>query len=371
MFHLARQMEKRGWLEAIFTTYPRFKLRDEVGIPPEKVHCNWIVDTAMIAGGRFGLPLDRIAMLDQFRVWQHDQWLKPRAVSCEAFVALSGTGGVSGPIAQKAGARWFCDRGSTHHRWQIRTLKEEFARWGLEMPPAWGSRTERECEEYEGADFIVVPSHFVRRTFIEEGVAPDKVAVVPYGANLSRFRPAASPSVDEFVILFVGHFSIRKGALYLLDAFMRFRHPRKRLKIIGDVQRELKPLLSKYDLAKVDFLGAVSNADLAMHYSSANLFALPSIEEGLAMVMGEALACGTPVVATVNAGAEDLFCDAREGFIVPPRDVGALVERFELLAGDPDLCDEMGHAALARVSSLGGWDTYGATYAALLDDVLV
>lgn len=367
MFHLARQLEQRGWLDAVFTTYPRFKLRDEKGVPAGKIHCDWPVETAMIGASRFGIPVDRLIALDRLKIWQHDLWLASRIGRYDAFIALSGTGGKAGPIIQARGGRWLCDRGSTHHRWQIRTIGEEFARWGLAMPTAWSARTERECEEYAGADRVVVPSDFVKNTFVEEGVSAEKVEIVPYGANLARFRPAGAPSPDDFTILFVGQFGLRKGAPYLLDAFARFRHPRKRLKIIGAVQPEMRELLPKFDLSHVEFLGTVPNAELAGHYSRAQIFALPSIEEGLAMVLGESLACGTPVIATENTGASNLFTNGSEGFIIPARDVEALLQRFERFASEPSLRPTMSAAALHRVASIGGWDTYGASYAALLD----
>jgi glycosyltransferase involved in cell wall biosynthesis len=367
MFHLARQMEMRGWLDAIYTTYPRFKMRNEVGVPQHKIHCDWLIETTSIAAARTGFPVDRMAALDRFKIWQHDRWLAHRVEPCDVFIALSGTGGVAGRIAQSQGGKWVCDRGSTHHRWQCKTVAEEFACWGLHMPIAWGSRTERECEEYAGANRIVVPSHFVRQTFIDEGVPAHKVSVVPYGANIARFRPEGTPREDDFIVLFVGQFGLRKGAPYLLEAFARFRHPRKHLKVVGAIQPEMRKLLPKFDLSNVEFVGTVPNIELAYHYSTAQVFVLPSIEEGLAMVMGEALACGTPVVATDNTGAADLFTHGTEGLILPPRNVDALTQSFERIADEPDLRASMSAAALARVTSLEGWNTYGKNYAKVLD----
>jgi glycosyltransferase involved in cell wall biosynthesis len=100
--------------------------------------------------------------------------------------------------------------------------------------------------------------------------------------------------------------------------------------------------------------------------SRSHVLALPSVEEGLALVLGQAMACGCPVVATAATGAEDLFTDGIEGFIIPPRDPIALADRLQQLAGDPDLRARMSAAALARVKHLGGWDRYGDQWDSLL-----
>jgi glycosyltransferase involved in cell wall biosynthesis len=78
------------------------------------------------------------------------------------------------------------------------------------------------------------------------------------------------------------------------------------------------------------------------------------------------MACGCPVIGTTATGAEDLFTDGREGFIVPERDVAALAERLQQLADDPALRARMSAAALQRVVSLGGWDSYGDQWDRLL-----
>jgi glycosyltransferase involved in cell wall biosynthesis len=103
--------------------------------------------------------------------------------------------------------------------------------------------------------------------------------------------------------------------------------------------------------------------------SRSHVLVLPSVEEGLALVQGEAMACGCPVIATTATGCEDLFSDGVEGFIVPDRDTAALADRMQQLADDPALRESMSAAALERVKSLGGWDTFGARWDALLHNL--
>ena len=89
--------------------------------------------------------------------------------------------------------------------------------------------------------------------------------------------------------------------------------------------------------------------------SRSHVMVLPSVEEGLALVQAQAMACGCPVIGTYNTGAEDLFSDGQEGYIVPIRDAGALVKRLQHLADHPEQRAEMRHRALAKIRSLGGW----------------
>ena len=88
--------------------------------------------------------------------------------------------------------------------------------------------------------------------------------------------------------------------------------------------------------------------------------------EGLAMVQGEALACGCPVIASTNTGGKDLFTDGKEGFIVPIRSADAIAEKLQLLADNPDLRQTMSDAAIKRVQDIGGWDNYGNEFAKLI-----
>jgi glycosyltransferase involved in cell wall biosynthesis len=361
-FHLARQLERHGVLEAVFTGYPRFKLRDEAGIPPRKIHCFPWLYAPYMARGRFGITHKGLV-----REWEWlaretlDRYAASRLRPVDALIALSGQGVRSGRKVQRRGGKYVCDRGSSHISWQDRILREEFRRWGMDFPGIDPRVIATENEEYATAEVITVPSAFVVETFLEMGVPAEKLAKVPYGARLDRFSPGPDTErkTGAFRVLFVGQVSLRKGFLYLLEAFQKFSHPRKELLVVGSVTPEMELLLRDRKLDGITFCGNVPNTELADLYRSASVFVLPSIEEGLSMVMGEALACGCPVIASTNTGASDIFSDGVEGFIVPIRAPEVIVDRLERLAQDPGLGEKMGNAGVARVKSLGGWDTYG------------
>ena len=198
------------------------------------------------------------------------------------------------------------------------------------------------------------------------GIPPEKVHVIPYGVRLDRFTRTQPPPRDSFEALFAGQVSVRKGIPYLLQAFARLKHPKKHLTVVGAIQDDIRNLLATLPTENVVFTGSLPQAQLAEKMSASHLLVLPSVEEGLALVQGQAMACGCPVLATTATGAEDLFTDGREGYIVPDRNVDALSERMQQIADDPALQQRLSEAALLRVKSLGGWDQYGETWDRLL-----
>jgi len=284
-------------------------------------------------------------------------------------MALSASGLATGRAVRQRGGRYVCDRGSTHLRWQMRLLAEEYDRAGIRFAPVHPRLIEREEAEYAEADAITVPSQFAARSFIDSGVDRAKINVVPYGVDLEQFRPTV-PRDPGFRVLFVGQLTVRKGIGYLLKAFRQAALPGTRLVFVGSPTGEARTLLGNDPLTDVEFTGPLGRDQVAAQMSRASVMVLPSIEEGLAMVQAQALACGCPVIATVNAGAEDLFEDGREGFIVPARDSGAIARALTLLYRDRDLLHAMSEAARRRMEQIGGWERYGSEIMALFERLL-
>jgi glycosyltransferase involved in cell wall biosynthesis len=131
----------------------------------------------------------------------------------------------------------------------------------------------------------------------------------------------------------------------------------------------MRALLPQLPRDEVEVVGPVPNQELAAHYSQADVMVLPSIEEGLSLVLAEAMACGCHVIATVNTGAEDLFEHHQGGFIIPARSCEAIVEALETLAQDRSFAGRMRLAARRRIEALGGYDHYGDLWASLLAEL--
>jgi starch synthase len=372
-FELAHQLHRRGYLRRIYSTWPWARLRRE-GIPRELVGTFPVLHTAEYLLGRSRAASPAVlARLASWNTRSFDRWTHHHLPLCDAFIAISGAGLLTGQRVQQRGGKFLCDRGSTHQRFQEAIVLEEHRRWGLPDPFPKPHIAQREEQIYALADAITVPSTVAKRSFVAMGVPEQKVHILPYGVRLERFRPAvdpiAAPPADSFQVLFAGNVSLRKGVPYLLEAFARLRHPRKHLTFVGSVQPEIRSLLARLPNDHVTFTGPVPQALLAQRMSASHVLVLPSIEEGLALVQAQAMACGCPVLATPATGCEDLFTDAIEGFIVPERDPSALAARLQQLADDPALRQAMSQRALARVRHLGGWDHYGTLWERLLHQV--
>lgn len=370
-FELAHQLHRRHHLRRIYSTWPWARLRRE-GLPRSLVRTFPPVHTLDTLLRR--TPLYSPALEGRFNQWvsdSFDQWLYDNIEPCDALIAISGAGLTTGPLVQSRGGIFICDRGSTHQRFQNQVMAAEYKLWGLPYRTPPNHVLRREEAIYALADAITVPSHVALRSFLDMGVPAEKLHVIPYGVRLDKFTPAEPPPPalaisDSFEVLFAGQISLRKGIPYLLQAFARLRHPRPHLTLVGAVQNDLRPMLDVLPTTNVSFTGSISQPELARLMSRSHVLALPSIEEGLALVQGQAMACGCPVVATAATGAEDLFTDGIEGFIIPPRDPNTLADRLQLLADDPAHRELMSAAALARVKSFGGWDRYGDQWDSLL-----
>jgi glycosyltransferase involved in cell wall biosynthesis len=232
---------------------------------------------------------------------------------------------------------------------------EECKRFGInprERSTALPAMLIRRIEkEYELCDRIIVPSNLAYRSFAEFGLA-DKVSIVPTGVDAEFFTPAeASRSEDKFRVCFVGRVELAKGAGYLLQAWKRLALPNAELVMVGSVKPEMNSLMREYADSTVRTTGIVSPAVLATIYQESDLFAFPSVNEGLAQVLLEAMASGLPIVASDYSGGDDLITDGKEGFIVPARNIDRLADAILWCYQHRDETRAMGRAARAKIES--------------------
>lgn len=364
-FDLARQLHRRGMLEAIYTGYPRFKLKQEQ-LPLSMIRSLPFVSLAFHGFGRLSKSVSWSRALNYYASHLQDACVRSALPPCDVFVGLSGTGLLTGRKVQQQGGTYICDRGSAHIRFQDEILAEEFARHGQPYVRVNRHMVAKEELEYAAADYITVPSTFALRSFVRMGIPEEKLRLVPYGVDLSRFTPMGEPDPQYFDVLFVGGASLQKGIPYLLESFEKLRHPGKRLTLAGQILPDVQDLIAQYAARlPITCLGHVPQTQLKEVMSRSHAFVLPSIQDGFGMVMAQAMACGCPVIASEHTGAFDLYDDGVEGFIVPIRDSAALADRLQCLADDPARQKQMGRWSLERVRSLGGWDHYGDTMIAV------
>lgn len=365
-FHLARQFEQRGFLKNVFTAYPKFKLQGEDGVPRAKIRTFPWIHSSYMAAERLGwTPRSLAFQWESLAIRTLDRFAASRLGDLDGIVALAGCGLRSGEVVKRRGGFYVCDRGSVHIRTQEDLLREEHARWGVAFTPLPPDAVLREEAEYESADSILVPSRFARQTYLDRGISPEKVCLLPYGIHLGRFQPdrTSSPAENNFTVLFIGSVCLRKGFLHLLKAFASLKVPNKRLIAIGIVDPPLRSLMSRFSMAGVELISHVPNEELPRYYQTASVFVLPSIEDGFGLTVHEALACGCPVIVSSNTGGSESIQEGVSGLVVPPGDSRALKDALERVAGGGLL----GLAAGGQMPPIPTWESYGDGVVAVLD----
>jgi glycosyltransferase involved in cell wall biosynthesis len=237
--------------------------------------------------------------------------------------------------------------------------RPDFAPRRVQSDPALTELCRREAL---AAGHCLAPSDYVRDTLQAVGVPRERISVLPYGVDVERFRPRGGPRPPGPVrLLFVGQLSQRKGLAYLLEAVASLPPGLVQTTLIGPLVAP-KAALDRF-AGHFRHLPVVPHHEIHRHFAEADLFAYPSLHEGSALAIYEALASGLPVVATPNAGS--VVRDGCEGFLVPVANALPLAERIRALAEDETLRRRMSAAARERALEFT-WMNYQQRLAAIL-----
>jgi glycosyltransferase involved in cell wall biosynthesis len=258
----------------------------------------------------------------------------------------SGFGLGSVTEGKKSGLVALCDHSIVHPLSLSELLDSPFAR--LSRP--WKTV----LRDLEQADHMLVNSHFVKSTFVDHGWEPQCVDVIYWGVDdafLARV-PERAPKSDEGAtlrLLFAGSFERRKGVDVLVAALSQLNDVPWRLEIAGALTPDSRELNRRFlNDPRVTLIGTVSRERLAQAMASAHVFVFPTLAEGSARVVFEALACGLYVVTTPNAGS--IVEDGVHGALVPPHAPEPVAEAIRKAAADRGALRAIGrrNAALVR-----------------------
>ena len=241
-------------------------------------------------------------------------------------------------------ATWHRNKGHSK-RFETKSERELRGRAGWRarldrLPPS----RQRILLEYDLADLILVQSTFAAETFLQAGVAPEKVVIVARGADVEKFTPAERPP-EKFIALFAGALIRRKGVHHILQAWHALALKDAELWLVGAVHPEIEPALRQWASPSVRVLG-FSN-DLPALFRQASVFVFPSECEGWAKVTFEAAAAGLPMIGTRESG--DSVIDNVTGWLVPANDPEALAARLAHASAHRDQLAAMGAASRQRV----------------------
>ncbi|MFN6572154.1 glycosyltransferase family 4 protein [Dendronalium sp. ChiSLP03b] len=240
--------------------------------------------------------------------------------------------------AKSCGIRCILDQTLADYSLVHKLLLEEEEHWqGWSLTPFTVSDADlelmqREHREQDLANRIICGSNFVKDSLLARGVDSHKISVVPLGRlkdeKSMRHQPLTQTPQergDELRILFVGSVGLRKGIPYLLEALRQIKGKIPfTCKVAGSLEIKPERIAEYSDVC--DFMGRIPRSKVKDLYTWADVFVLPSICEGSAMVTYEALSAGVPIITTYNSGS--IIRDEIDGFIIPMRNIELIVEKL-------------------------------------------
>jgi alpha-maltose-1-phosphate synthase len=287
-----------------------------------------------------------------------------RAMNLDAVYAYEGGAQQTFREARDLGITTIYELPSSYWHWARKLLREEAERkpeFAALLPSLKDSpgHLAWKDEELRLADYVFVPSQHVRHT-LAGVVADDKIRVVNYGAPpVRRQKQVTCDSSRPLKVLFVGLLAQHKGIAYLIEAIDRLGS-QVELTLVGrrfQAHSRVDEACSRWR-----WFESLPHARVLDLMQEADVLVLPSLTEGCALVVLEALACGLPVIVTPNTGSIEFVRDGCEGFIVPIRSSDAIAERLHTLSRDRELLAAMSRNAHATAGKKS-WESYRADWA--------
>ena len=370
-YRYASSLNKANFLLAFVSGFPRLSPRANIRELKQKLFRADIFQTVYLLSLKIRASKKTSDYLAYLAKIEQDIACKKFLKNADVFVFYNGNGLSSCNYANKIGKITVVEVVNSHVEYQEDLLREEHESLNLPWEPFHKKDKERRLKEYDAADYILLPSEFVKNTFLAKGFPEEKLLKVPYGFTVPvQIDSSTITEHATFNVLYVGSVSVRKGIRYLIEAFKMLEIPNKKLTIVGPVDQ----ISGIEDLEITDdivFAGVLKGAELEKAYQAADVFCLPTIEDGYGLVLGEALSYGLPLITTTNSGGLDLIAEGKEGFIVPIRNSLAIYEKLKLLSGDIELLGKMKLAALGKAASMNGWEASGIILCEQLETVFL
>lgn len=264
--------------------------------------------------------------------------------------------------AKSTGMRTVLDLPIVYWETMHALLVEEAERYPDWAPTLLGDnmpklKTDRKTRELELADQVICPSEFVKRTLPTSILSNKKVDVIPFGSPSITIQETGSEQTKDgvFRLLFAGGMSQRKGLADVFEAMRLLDSKSVELHIIGDAMMGLGFYQKRF--SGFVYHGTMPHDEVLKRMQQCDALVLPSIVEGRAQVQQEAMACGLPVIASPNAGAEDLIEEGITGHLVPIRSPEKIAEAVDKLISNSSTCMEISEACRKKAEE-NTWSNY-------------
>jgi glycosyltransferase involved in cell wall biosynthesis len=266
-----------------------------------------------------------------------DRYAATRLPGGEHLVAFNGESLAQSSQARGSGFQTVTLVSANSHLAKVQRQHEK-ARRRYPIERAWsGHLLARNVKEYAGADTILCATEYIAESFLEQGIAAERLRRFPLLPD-PRFTPAERDPGGHFEILYAGTLTVAKGVPLLIDAFRRLGQPDLRLTLIGGWgTRGMRRFVER--ACAEDARIAVRPGDPLPHMRRASLFVHPTYEDGFAYAPAEALAAGVPLLVSEDTGMKELITEGGSAMVLPTGDIDALTEaiaaayRGEILGG--------------------------------------
>jgi glycosyltransferase involved in cell wall biosynthesis len=329
--HFARVLEKHGLL-AFYALGAR---RGAKGVPPERTRLNPMFGLVNYLASNCLSTYQGESL--RFRLYPlFDRWLRSLLRPGQHLITSFALGNSSMRWAKEHGGSTFIDAENSHPQvfWDLLTGEQK--KWESPYPPVAPFYI-KSCLETAGiSDYAFAASAFVRDSFVKQGWEPRRVLPYTLPLNLDWFKPAEieRPKSRPLTLLNTGSLCLRKGTPYLLEAFrlIRQKEPNAVLRLSRSVRDDVKSALRRYADLPIEWSPFLNlrfedqRKKYVERFQTSDIFVFPSIEDGFAYVVAEAMACGLPVITTPNTGASDLVQSGVNGKVVPVQDPQAIAD---------------------------------------------
>jgi glycosyltransferase involved in cell wall biosynthesis len=293
-------------------------------------------------------------VLDELDSTLFDRWAAAALQDCDLLLGASTSSLATGNAAQRMGAAFVLDRACPDIRVQQQMMVEEARKVGGTFRTNSPWFIERQVEEYETADFILAPSEYSRRSYPVP--LREKVVLAPlYGRSTVSPR-VQKPVGSPFILGIVGGGPLRKGSLYLLQAWKELGLPNAQLKIRTSAEIYTYPLLKQL-IAEQPNVSVISYIhDISRFYAECDAFILPSVDDGFGMALFEAMASGVPSIVSRNCGASELLVPERDCLVIDAFSVEQIKEAILRLYESRELRERLetnGPVAIAALQQDG------------------
>lgn len=324
----------RGHDITVFTSYPAWMSR-KFGFPRERVRSFLALGAAERASSRL---LSEPRQTQLWPVFQKalGKWAAKQTAS-ERWDVVHEFSGVGEEVIQAIrGPKHLLMRASSHIRTQAELLRQEADRTGMalaQQPSPW--IIEREEREYAATDYVVVVSRFCYGSFVRQGVPAEKLLLLPLGVDTRAFRISEEMlerryqrilSGAPLTVLTAAQVNFRKG-LYDFVEIAAACDGRIRFRWIGMMFEEARETIAKLPTC-VEMVPHQPLAALPRAYAEADLFLLPTIEDGYPLVLAMAHANSLPLLTTTNCSGPDIIQEGQTGWVLPVRSPEKFIERL-------------------------------------------